>query len=272
MCKAAVMLCAAGMLLLRHSAAAQVPSQTDKVRIAVWALRDAYPALQTKEGQEAETAADAGEWDYPRAEIRRVAKFMVGGMVRGWSFDYTPSDKRRQVKEYFEITSGTDSTEATETDAQNADGGDDKAGETGESGDGLSDEQMAELLGLDIKGIDYTQVWVEGGKVWCWIEFVRTESMKRELALWQKLDYKTATGVGYGSITEGFDGLVMAAREAVKDAVREKYRALTKNKPRRITGRVLVRNPPRIGISSGRYKVALDFFVETDTMEAYNVF
>lgn len=217
------------------SAAAQVPSQDERVRIAVWALRDVYPALSEDKKTRA-AATDAGEWDYPREEVRRTAKFMVGGMAEGWTFEYTPSDKARGVEEYFDL------------------------------------QDTRPLDEEDKKSIDYKQVWVEGGKVWCWIEFERTQRMKQELAMWQKIDSATQGGTGYGSIALGFDGVVEATKAAVKDAVRTRCRALVKNKPRLITGRVLMRKPPRVGISSGRYKVTLDFFMETDTIQAYNVF
>lgn len=209
--------------------AAQVPSQDEKVRIAVWAERDAYPGL--KEAFDTK----AGEYDYPRDEIRRVAKFMVGGMVSGYTFEYTPSDKKRGVAEYFQM-------------------------------------EETRPLGDDAKGIDYTQVWVEGGKVWCWIDFNRTQRMRYDLEMWKKLDHAAISGKGYAGVEKGFDGVTEAAKLAVKDAVRSYYRGIIKNKPRCIIGKVLVRNPPSVGISSGRYKVALDFFIETVTIEQYDVF
>lgn len=211
------------------AAMAQVPSQDEKIRIAVFAPRDAYPGLAEAQNTK------AGEWDYPRDEIRRTAKFMVGGMTAGYNFEYTPSDRARGVAEYFQI-------------------------------------EEVRPLGEEEKNIDYTQVWVEEGKVWCWIEFCRTQRMRYDLDMWQKIDHAAISGTGYESVTKGFDGITEATRLAVKDAVRKYYRGIIKNKPHCITGRVLVRKPPKVGISSGRYKVALDFFVETVTIETYDVF
>lgn len=221
--------------VLASAASSQVPSQDEKVRIAVWAVKDVYPGL-AEEDKSAASSVEAGEWDYAKEEVRKVAKFMIGGMTEGWTFEYTPSDRARGVKEYFDI------------------------------------QDIHKLDSEDAKSIDYTQVWVEDGKVWCWIEFIRTQRMKEELSMWQKLNSAAVSGTGYGGVEKGFEGITEAAKAAVKDAVRARYRAIIKNKPRLITGRVLVRKPPKVGISSGRYKVALDFFMEGDIIQQYGVF
>ena len=63
-----------------------------------------------------------------------------------------------------------------------------------------------------------------------------------------------------------------AVRNAIKDAVRAYFRTKIKNKPKEIRGRVLLRREPLIGIDAGRYKVQLDFFLETDKIVPYTQF
>ena len=74
------------------------------------------------------------------------------------------------------------------------------------------------------------------------------------------------------SVEKGFEGIEEAAREALKDAIRNHYRKTIKNKPKEINGAVLVRNFPTLGISSGRYVINLDFFLECGKIIEYSVY
>ena len=51
-----------------------------------------------------------------------------------------------------------------------------------------------------------------------------------------------------------------------------KLRNTIKNKPKEITGRVLLRKTPMIGIDAGRYVIKLDFFLECGTILEYTQF
>ena len=81
--------------LFLFSLFAQTPSVKEHIRIPLWAEVDAYPELMQEEGFDAEK--------YPIQKIKEVAPFLISGMVYGWDFVYTPSDKARNVEEYFEI-------------------------------------------------------------------------------------------------------------------------------------------------------------------------
>ena len=93
--------------------------------------------------------------------------------------------------------------------------------------------------------------------------------MLQNYALWASINHPTISGKGEGKIADGFDGITTAVKEAVKDAVRSYFRGTVKNKPKEITGKVLIRKEPFIGINSGRYVVQLDFFLETDRIISY---
>ena len=84
-------------LFLMPSLWAQTPSIIQKIRIPIWAQLDAYPELADAQNME------QGEYDYPVKSIREVGPFLISGMVYGWKFSYTPSDKLRGVEEYLEI-------------------------------------------------------------------------------------------------------------------------------------------------------------------------
>lgn len=208
---------------------AQTPDDIVHIRIPLWAELDAYP------GFEAANSTSDGMFDYSIGRLKQLAPFMIGGMVNGWNFSYTPSDKLRGVEEYIEFSA-------------------------------------VQELGEYEQAITYVAPLVQDSRLTCWIEFTRTPHMVRNYQLWASITHETIHGVGYGKISDGFDGLTNAVKDAIRDAVREHFRTKIKNKPKEIRGKVLIRRTPLIGIDAGRYKVQLDFFLETDRIVPYTQF
>lgn len=81
--------------LYSATVSAQVPSFSEKIRIPLWAELDAYPGLEEAKGLE--------DYEYPVQEIKKIAPFLISGMVYGWEFVYVPYDKSRGIEEYFEV-------------------------------------------------------------------------------------------------------------------------------------------------------------------------
>lgn len=187
---------------------AQTPSVVRNIRIPLWAELDAYPELEEA------ADVDSPQYDYPIKSIRQVAPFIIGGMVYGWEFVYTPSDKARGVEEYLEIK---------------------------------------EIVSSDYLkgGIKYSSPWFQNNRFNCWCEYKRNDSQVQNYNLWSSIQNPIIHGRGYGDISIGFDGLKDAAYDALKNAVRDHYRSVIKNKPKEITGSVLIRDIPTIGIDAG---------------------
>ena len=231
---------------LGMQASAQHVYQDAQIRFSLWASREAYPGYfdgdadeetQQKNAAAAQRAADTGrEYAVPVARIKELAPYILNGMVYGWRFDYTPSDIARGVAEYFEQTPVR----------------------------ALSDAQLAK--------IHYAQPWVQDDRLLCWIEYERTSEMQQLYKSWQDVSHPRIRGTGYARLSEGFAGIEKACEEALKSAVREYERTIIKTKPKEITGAVLLASPPLIGIDAGRYKVTLDFFMETDRIIMYRTF
>ena len=156
-------------------------------------------------------------------------------MVYGWNFTYTPYDKFRNVQEYFEIT------------------------------------PISNLSSNDSK-IIYEKPWIQDNKLNCWAKYNRTDNQTWTYRKWQSLNSTKIKGRGVGQISNGFDGITDAAKDSLKQALRQHYRALEKNKPKEITGRVIIFKEQKIGIVEGQYIVELDFFLETDRIVKYTVF
>ena len=167
--------------------------------------------------------------------MQKIAPFIINGMVYGWNFVYVPSDKARGVEEYLEVT---------------------------------------EIVASDVikGGITYSSPWLENNNLNCWVEYTRTDSQVQSYNLWASIKNPVIGGIGYGSIEKGFEGIEEAARESLKAAIRNYYRQVIKNKPKEITGSVLIRKFPTLGIDSGRYVINLDFFLECGKIIEYSVY
>lgn len=208
--------------------AKDTPSVVEHIRLCLWASLDAYPG--TSEAADME----AGPYDYPIKSLKEVAPYLVQGMVYGWEFSYTPSDKSRGVEEYFELT------------------------------------PIQELSSED--KLTYSSPWVEESRLNAWIDFTRTESQIQNYNLWSSIKNKTISGKGYGSFSKGFEGIQAATADCAKNAVRDYYRKVIKNKPKEITGRLLIRDQPLLGVDSGKYVIKLDFFMESGRIIEYTRF
>jgi hypothetical protein len=230
---------------------AQEASQKEQLRIQLWAELDAYPGLVANgstdftdagESGQASEAAAATESSIPQdifgfaiSRMEAIAPFIMGGMIHGWTFDYTPSDKVRAVEEYFACV-------------------------------------PAMPFDKKVNPIEYRQVQVLDDKLYGWAYCNRTPTQQASFDAWGSVTHPKIHGVGQGPVAEGFDGIKTAFENAVKSAVREYWRTQIKNKPKEITGTVLLIHNPRIYIKEGRYTVDLDFFMETGRIIPYSYY
>lgn len=194
-----------------------------------------WAELDAYPGLELSGGADEGQFDFPISQMHKIAPFIINGMVYGWNFVYVPSDKARGVEEYLEVT---------------------------------------EIIPSNVikGGITYTSPWIENNNLNCWVEYTRTDSQVQSYNLWASIQNPVISGIGYGSIEKGFEGIEEAARESLKAAIRNHYRKTIKNKPKEISGSVLIRKFPTLGIDSGRYVINLDFFLECGKIVEYSVY
>jgi hypothetical protein len=236
---------------------AQTPSFLEKIRIQLWADLDVYPeyAAEYAQSEKAEKIEETEEsdkyeetekshskgkngiFDYPINQIKDTAPFLINGMLYGWDFIYTPSDKARGVEEYFELIEIQPSS--------------------------MIKNQIAYSSPL---------VEIEKNQFSCWCEYVRTSAQIQNYKMWSTITNPIIRARGYGPVDKGFEGIKLAAQDAIKTAVREYYRGKIKNKPKEITGSVLIRSEPLLGIDSGRYAINLDFFLECGRIKEYTSF
>ena len=210
----------------------QQVNQEEFIKVALWAETDAYPGAFPSDG---DISPSDDMFEYPRSRLRELAPFILEGMVYGWEFEYTPSDKARGVAEYFEFRPIVPFESAYGT-------------------------------------FGWSAPWIADNAVWVWLEFARTDAMQRYYRMWQSVNFKKITGCGYAPLSQGFDGIRQAYEEAMKLAVREYARTIEKNKPKEITGKVLLTGTPRLYTDSGRYAADLDFLLDIGRIIPYTQF
>lgn len=254
------------VLLICFTVVAGTPSLVRHIRFPIWAEVDAYPGLELKQEtaekkdvpadgkddakgvkdhkntDDTDVADDDGASDdenkpysYAVGRIKEISPFLVRGMVYGWEFTYVPSDKARRVSEFLEI-------------------------------------KEIQTLEKSSNQIVYSSPWIEDNKFCCWVDYERTDHQVQTYNLWSSINNPVIQGRGYGPLEKGFDGIKEASEDALKNAVRNFYRKKIKNKPKEITGKVLIRKVPTLGIDQGRYVIILDFFLEYGKIKEYSQF
>lgn len=233
-------------------ARAQEVNQSEYIRIQIWAELDAFPGSfeDGSDGQAENGGADVAEtplseqnvfqrlYGFAIERCRLIAPFLVQGMLYGWDFDYTPYDRARGVQEYWSFTSRYNPS------------------------DGTPDENR----------LEYQSPIVEDGKILTWVYCARTPRQQLEFKRWSSIEQPKVGGAGEASIEDGFEGIREACSAAAKQVVREYWRGRIKNKPKEVSGSILLIGEPRIYIRNGKYIADLDFLLETDNIVPYTYY
>lgn len=207
----------------------QSPDSDRILRVSMWAPVDPEP------GSEAAKQVSDFPYSYAISELKKVSPFIFSGMIYGWKFSYTPYDKTRQVKEYFEFS-------------------------------------VVQELQKNDSRLSYKDPWFEDNKVNVYIEYDRDDSMMLRKKHWDSVIYPKISGIGQAPISLGSDGIEEACKESVKIAVRTYAQKKEKNKPKEVSGVVLLIKKPRFYIDSGRYTADLDFYLKLDKIVEYKQF
>lgn len=210
----------------------QISDTQKTLRIRLWAPLDENPASQIS--PETENAFGTSF-----RSLKATAPYLLSGMIYGWKFEYTPSDKTRNVEEYFSFT------------------------------------PIAEIPEDDEK-IIFTNPAFLDTRVYCWLEYLRTDEMMISRQRWDSIQFPRVSGTGESSYldsVDSIDGIKEAVKEAAKNAIRTYAQKQTKNKPKEVTGTILLKDiDPNIKIIKGKYTAHLDFFLYVDKIIQYSQF
>ena len=137
-------------------------------------------------------------------------------MIYGFSFSYTPSDTARGVKEEFRL------------------------------------EPLAEISwgdpSLYVAGTRMTEERLYAG-----LRYNIKPFQERWIALWESSVFPAVSGVGSASVTKGYSAKLDSYKSALKEAAREYLRKRYFNKPKEVTGELILTAAPYCVVDAGEY-------------------
>jgi hypothetical protein len=181
--------------------------------------------------------------DYPlsteAAQTRALeeARGILSGMIYGYRFRYTPGDRVRRIEEQFSLDPVLEI-------------------QWGDPNLQIADAYIRESL-LHIK-VTY-----------------RLEDFQYDRRrAWSSNSLEASTGLGSHSVftAPSPEGKKRALEEAMKNAVREALRPVHFNKPREVTGQILIWNQPYTVIQSGAYTTRTDVKLRIEEIRSYSLF
>ena len=176
--------------------------------------------------------------DEEAAEVRVLmeGRYVFSGMLYGYDFRYVPSDRTRQVEEEFNL------------------------------------QPVAQIpWGDERLRVTSTRRRSDGAFV-ARMQYDMAPFQRARYEAWRSNVLTPASGAGTADLLRGFDGKISSIEEAVKQAIRNHMRGKTFNKPRVISGRILLQEPPQIGVASGEYVARVETFLIIDEVVHYTAY
>ena len=225
-----IFICFCLLVGISNNLFSQVLATQRTIKFPVWVLIEPEPS-RVEDLDESKN----GALTFAITHMRTSVPFILEGLIYGWNFTYTPSDKRRNVEEYFEYT------------------------------------PISEIK-LGDKNISFSQLKADESRFSCWVAYERTDQQYALRQHWNSVKFPKIAGAGSGSIRDGDAGIHDAYAEAIQEAVREYVQGFTKNKPKEISGTVLLEDYPVLSIQSGRYVAKLQLLVNISRIVPYSSF
>ncbi len=197
------------------------------IRAPVWVYLETVPGKMSSEEQQAKLP--------PIQELDEIGRFVLGGMIYGWKFSYTPSDVLRRVDEFFSM------------------------------------EPVQEINRGDPR-FYLSSIKPQYPHLSCWAEFTLDESQSLWTSRWDSVLFKPSNGRGKADRTLEMQGIKKAYSQAVLLAVREQARKLVKNKPKEINGEVLLRDNPRLFVDEGYFVADIKVLINIVELVPYRTF
>ena len=167
--------------------------------------------------------------------ILEEARYVFSGMIFGFRFSYTPSDRARNIAEEFSL-------------------------------------QPAFQIPRGDPGLFVHQTRREGSRIYARLRYSLPPVQEAWYEGTLSNIMRSASGVGEAPIFAGYQEKITALENSVKNAVREFARGRIDNKPRRITGTVFLSGAPRMEILSGAFRALSSVRLEIDDVVGYEVY
>ena len=146
--------------------------------------------------------------------VLEEARTLLSGMVYGWTFSWTPSDAARKVADRFDLV------------------------------------PVAEIpWGSDRLVVRQTRV--EEARLFAQVFYTMNPAEQLRRESWAGAVVDAATGIGEAPAMKGRQAKAEALANAIKDAVRNQLHTRILNKPRQISGAVVLWDDPQVCVASG---------------------
>jgi hypothetical protein len=153
--------------------------------------------------------------------ILEQARYIASAMLYGYTFSYTPSDKARSVKEEFILN------------------------------------PIAEVQRGDPR-LKIRHSELRDNLLFALVGYAMDDFQVKRMQAWQSKMIPNATGKGDESFFPGHMQKIESLKTAIKQAIRNHFRELIFNKPRCITGKVIVFKQPQTTIVDGNYSTLVE--------------
>jgi hypothetical protein len=181
--------------------------------------------------------------DYPlsteEAQRRALeeARGILSGMIYGYRFRYTPGDAVRKIDEEFSMI------------------------------------PVAEILWAD-PNMRIADAYVEGSLLFVKVTYQLEDFQVARRRAWSSNSVEASTGIGSYSVftAPSPEAKRQALQDALKNAVREALRPVHFNKPREVSGEILIWNDPHTVIQSGTYTTRADVKLRVKEIRSYSLF
>jgi len=154
--------------------------------------------------------------DAAEKSLLEMGRVLLSAMVYGWDFSYEPGDKARRVQERFVLT------------------------------------PLAQLPWGNPR-LRVVETEVANARLWARISYALDEEEARRRAAWDSGTAELSTGQGTAGLQLGDAGRTASLESAVRDAIRRSLDIRYVNKPRQITGEVVLWSDPTVLVRSGAY-------------------
>ncbi len=167
--------------------------------------------------------------------LLKEARIILSGMVYGYTFTYTPPDSARKIKEYFQL------------------------------------KPIAEIKWGD-KNLTIVSTRVERKRLYTKLAYTLTEYQKLRLTGWASSKIVQSSGIGKGNLFKGQSERITSFKNAIKEAIRNYLRPRILNKPREITGEVIIRESPYLIVREGNYITNVKIKLRIKEIVPYRIF
>ncbi len=167
--------------------------------------------------------------------LLKEGQYTISGMIFGFDFVYIPEYAARKVERYFDLT-------------------------------------PIESIPWGDPGLRLREVRYEETTMYGLMDYTLSETDRIRLRSWQNTDRDQTEGIGHAPLLDGYEGKIAAIEDGIHYAIRDHLRGRYLNRPREVTGTVVLRRPPRIRTVHGEYEAQVSVYIVIRDVSAYTTF